>query len=86
MRRIVKASRRRKGPDWRFARTTGGGFPKSCGRGFSAKGADGVPRGSRCPAPPRHALLAQNLWPKDWGKPSLWVITKDHWYKARNGE
>jgi hypothetical protein len=26
--------------------------------------------------PPRHALLAENL-----GKPSLWVITKDHWYK-----
>ncbi len=26
----------------------------------------GVPRGSRCPASPRHALLAENL-----GKPSL---------------
>ncbi len=57
-----------------------GGFPKSCGRGLSAKGADGVARGSRCPAPPRHALLAENLGPKDWGKPSLWVIIIETWY------
>jgi len=64
---IGKASRRTR----RFARATGGGFPR-----FS----DGVSRGSRWPAPPRHALLAENLWPKDWGKPSLWVNIKDLWY------
>ncbi len=34
-----------------------------------------VARGFRCPASLRHALLAERL-----GKPSLWVITKDHWY------
>ncbi len=66
MRGIVKAFRRPR----RFARATGGGFPR-----LSAPGADGVPRGLRCPASPRHALLAENL-----GKPSLWVITKDLWY------
>ncbi len=38
-----------------------GGFPR-----LSAPGAGGVPRGLRCPASPRHALLAENL-----GKPSL---------------
>ncbi len=64
MRGIVKASRRPR----RFARATEGGFPRFSG---------GVPRGSRCPAPPRHALLAENL-----GKPSLWVIIKDLWYMA----
>ena len=52
-------------PRW-FARATGGCFPRFSG---------GVPRGSRYLAPPRHALLAESL-----GKPSLWVITKDHWY------
>ncbi len=34
------------------------------------------------PAPPRHALLAERLWPKDWGKPSLWVIINAPWYNA----
>ncbi len=38
---------------------------------------DGVPHGSRCPASPRHALLAESL-----GKPSLWVIISAPWYKA----
>jgi len=63
---IGKASRRRKGVHCRFARATEGGFPRLSG---------GVAHGSRCPAPPRHALLAENL-----GKPSLWVIIKDLWY------
>ncbi len=49
-------------------------LPKAFGQG-----ADGVPHGFRCPASPRHALLAENL-----GKPSLWVITKDLWYKLRS--
>jgi hypothetical protein len=40
----------------------------------------GVVRGFRCAASPRHALLAENLWPKDWGKSSLWVNIKDLWY------
>ena len=33
-----------------------GGLPQSCGRGFSGRAmlVDGA-RGSRCPAPPRHA-------------------------------
>ncbi len=77
MRGIVKAPRRPR----RFARATGGGFPRLSG---------GVPRGSRCPAPPRHALLAENLWPKDWGTPSLGVNIRDLWYWAfpayRRGE
>ncbi len=38
-------------------RDRGGGFPRLSG---------GVARGSRCPASPRRALLAENL-----GKPSL---------------
>jgi hypothetical protein len=42
-------------------------------------GAGGVARGSRCPASPRHALLAENL-----GKPSLWVIISAPWYKLRH--
>ena len=46
-----------------------GGFPRL---------SDGVARGSRCPASPRHALLAENL-----GKPSLWVIIGAPWYKTR---
>jgi hypothetical protein len=37
-----------------------------------------VPRGSRCPASPRRALLAENL-----GKLSLWVIINAPWYKSR---
>ncbi len=68
---IGKACRRRRGAPCRFARATAGGFPESGVRGLS----DGVPRGSRCPAPPRHALLAENL-----GKPSLWVIISETWY------
>ncbi len=39
---------------------------------------DGAPLGYRGPASLRHALLAESL-----GKPSLWVIIKDLWYKAR---
>ncbi len=49
-----------------------GGFPRAFGQG-----ADGVPHGLRCPASPRHALLAESL-----GKPSLWVITNAPWYKG----
>ncbi len=59
---IGKASRRPR----RFARATGDGFPRL---------SDGVPHGLRCPASPRHALLAENL-----GKPSLWVIINAPWY------
>ena len=36
---------------------------------------DGVQHGLRCPASPRHALLAESL-----GKPSLWVIINAPWY------
>ena len=82
---IGKASRRRKGAHCRFARATGGGFPKSCGRGLSAKGADGVPRGSRYPAPPRHATRS---WPKAFGQKTgesrlYGSFTKDLWYYYR---
>ncbi len=79
MRGIVKVFRRPR----RFARATGGGFPKSCGPRLSAPGADGVPHGLRCPASPRHALLAENPNLEAWGKPSLWVITKDLWYEPQ---
>ena len=48
-------------------RDRAGGFPRL---------SDGVAHGFRCPASPRHALLAENL-----GKPSLWVIIKDLWYE-----
>ena len=49
-----------------------GGFPKSCGRGFSGSPmlVDGA-RGSRYPASPRHALLAESPNLEAWGKPSL---------------
>ncbi len=50
-------------------RDRNGGFPRLSGC---------VPHGFRCPASPRHALLAESL-----GKPSLWVISKDLWYKGR---
>ncbi len=53
-----------------------GGFPNLVDRRFWG----GVPRGSRCPASPRHALLAENL-----GKPSLWVFINEIWYYPRNG-
>ncbi len=74
---IGKASRRRKRAHCRFARATRGGFPQSCGRGLSGgpmlvSGA----HGSRCPAPPRHALLAESL-----GKPSLWAIINEVLYQ-----
>ena len=57
-----KASRRRKGAHCRVARATEGGIPQSCGRRLSGSsmfvyGA----HGSRCPTPPRHALLAESL-------------------------
>ncbi len=48
-------------------------FPKAFGQG-----ADGVPHGFRCPASPRHALLAESL-----GKPSLWVIISVPWYQGK---
>ncbi len=65
---IGKACRRPPGvrPRDRF-----GGFPKVFGQRLS----DGVAHGFRCPASPRHALLAENL-----GKPSLGVIIKGLWY------
>ncbi len=78
MRGIVKASRRPPGgPLPVRPRDRNGGFPESCGRGLSGPGADGVARGSRCPAPPRHALLAESPSLEAWGKPSLWVIIKE---------
>jgi hypothetical protein len=52
----------------RFARATEGGFPRL---------SDSVPHGLWCPTPLRHALLAESL-----GKPSLWVITNEIWYKT----
>ena len=47
-------------------RDRNGGFPRLSG---------GVAHGYRCPASPRHALLAESL-----GKPSLWVIISEIWY------
>ncbi len=61
---IVKAFRR---PPAVRLRDRNGGFPRLSG---------GVPHGFRCPASPRHALLAESL-----GKPSLWVIINAPWYK-----
>ncbi len=61
MRGIVKAFRRPR----RFARATGGGFSHAFGPGLS----DGVPRGSRCPASPRHAHLAESPSLRALGKP-----------------
>ncbi len=76
MRAIVKASRRpHRRPLPVRPRDRNGGFPR-----LSAPGADGVPHGLRCPASPRQALLAENPNLEAWGKPSLWVITKDLWY------
>jgi hypothetical protein len=66
---IGKASRRT--PAVR-PRDRNGGFPRLSG---------GVPHGSRCPAPPRHALLAESL-----GKPSLWVFISEIWYYCRRQE
>ncbi len=39
----------------------------------------GVPHGLRCPASPRHALLAESP-----GKPSLWVFINAPWYYLGN--
>ncbi len=49
-----------------------GGFPRLSGC---------VAHGFRCPASPRHALLAEIL-----GKPSLWVIINAPWYKDWSSE
>ncbi len=46
-------------------------LPKAFGLPKLSDGA----RGYRCPASPRHALLAESL-----GKPSLWVIINEIWY------
>ncbi len=54
--------------------TPSGGSPTRPERRLP-KLSDGVARGSRCPASPRHALLAENI-----GKPSLWVIIRAPWY------
>ncbi len=48
-------------------RDRNGGLPR-----FS----DGVAHASRCAASPQRTLLAENL-----GKPSLWVIIIEIWYK-----
>ncbi len=77
MRNIVKASRRpHRIAHCRFARATGGGFPRL---------SDGVAHGCRCPASLRHALLAESPNLQAMGKPSLWVINKDLWYKPMKG-
>ncbi len=68
MRRIGKVRRR---PPAVHPRDRDGGFPRL---------SDGVARASRCPASPRHALLAENL-----GKPSLGVNIMDLWYKTTAG-
>ena len=59
-------------------RDRNGGFPNALRPGLSDGPmlVDGA-RGSRCPASPRHALLAKNL-----GKPSLGVIISEIWYQA----
>ena len=83
MRGIAKAFRR---PPSRplpvRPRDRNGGFPKSCGPRLSAPGADGVPPGLRCPASPRHTFLAESPNLEAWGKPSLWVIINETWYKG----
>ncbi len=70
MRGIVKASRR---PQRRSLpvrpRDRHGGLPMSCEPGLSG----GVPPGLRCPASPRHALLAENPNLEAWGKPMGWT-------------
>ena len=52
-------------------RDRNGGFPRLSDGPWLLDGA----HGSRCPASPRHALLAENL-----GNPSLWVIINAPWY------
>ena len=80
MRGIVKACRR---PPAVRPRDRNGGFPNALRPGLSGGPmlVDGA-RGSRCPASPRHALLAENLNLEAWGKPSLGVIIKDLWYES----
>ncbi len=53
-------------------RDRNGGFPRL---------SDGVPHGLRCPASPRHALLAESPNLEAWGTSSLWVIISAPWYK-----
>ncbi len=55
-------------------RDRNGGFPRLSDGPWLPDGAQGL----RCPASPRHALLAQSL-----GKPSLWVIISAPWYQLR---
>ncbi len=50
-------------------RDRNGGLPRLSG---------GVAHASRCPASPQRTLKAENL-----GKPSLWVMISDPWYKGR---
>ncbi len=57
-------------------RDRNGGFPRLSAGPKLSDGAHGL----RCPASPRHALLAENL-----GKSSLWVIISAPWYKAYSG-
>ncbi len=52
-------------------RDRNGGFPRLSDGPWISDGA----HDSRCPASPRHALLAESL-----GKPSLWVIINAPWY------
>ncbi len=54
-----------------------GGFPRLSDGPWLLDGAHGL----RCPASPRHALLAESL-----GKPSLWVIISAPWYKVTEFE
>ncbi len=53
-------------------------FDRGAGEGVGAfvLRVAGVALGYRCPASPRHALLAESL-----GKPSLWVIISAPWYQ-----
>ncbi len=69
LRDIVKAFRRPHGrPLPVRLPDRNGGFPRLSGC---------VARDFRCPASLRHALPAESL-----GKPSLWVIINEIWYKA----
>ncbi len=74
MRDIVKAFRRPQQftPLPVRLRDRDGGFPRL---------SDGVAHGCRCPASLRHVLLAESPSLQALGKPSLWVINKDLWYK-----
>ncbi len=50
-------------------------FPRAFGHGADGPWLSDGAHGLRCPASPRHALLAESL-----GKPSLWVIISAPWY------